>query len=164
EYAFGDIPCLLEGKAAPANLGEAVADEGVIVAPQPLTAFASNDQQHDPLAGGLDLPDLPARLAQDRGIKSASETPIRSGDADEMGLVLAGAYEQRGGAPGRAAIRPAREASTRSIRSAKGRAASTCSTARRSREAATTFIAEVIFWVDLTLRIRSRKSFRLGMG
>src|SRR5215813_9053284 len=69
-----------------------------------------------------------------------------------------------GGAPGRAAIRPAREASTRSIRSAKGRAASTCSTARRSLEAATTFIAEVIFWVDLTLRIRIRKDLRLGTG
>src|SRR5271165_334403 len=68
-----------------------------------------------------------------------------------------------GGAPGRPAIRLAREPSTRSIRCAYGRAASTCSTARRSLEAATTFIAEVIFWVDLTLRMRLRRSFRLGI-
>src|SRR6516165_5626324 len=67
-----------------------------------------------------------------------------------------------GGAPAKPVMRPASEASTRSMRSAYGRAASTRSTARRSLEAATTFIAEVIFWVDLTLRMRLRRAFRLG--
>jgi len=35
--------------------------------------------------------------------------------------------------------------------------------ARRSREAATSFIAAVIFLVEATLRMRTRRSFRLGM-
>ena len=50
------------------------------------------------------------------------------------------------------------------IRSANGRDASACSCARRSLEAATSFMALVIFCVCLTLPMRLRRSFRLGMG
>src|SRR5678815_1113554 len=39
-----------------------------------------------------------------------------------------------------------------------------CSWARRSLAAATIFMALVIFCVDWTLRIRSRKDLRLGIG
>src|SRR6516165_7496505 len=39
-----------------------------------------------------------------------------------------------------------------------------CSWARRSLAAATIFMALVIFCVDWTLRILSRKDFRLGIG
>src|SRR4051812_6879343 len=69
-----------------------------------------------------------------------------------------------GGAPGIPAMRPASEPSTRSIRVAYGRAASACSCARRRREAATIFIAAVIFCVERTLRMRFRRSFRLAIG
>src|SRR5690606_36075586 len=68
-----------------------------------------------------------------------------------------------GGATSRPAAPAASEASIRSIRSAKGRAASACSWARRSFAAATIFMAEVIFCVDLTLLIRFRRSLRLAM-
>jgi hypothetical protein len=36
--------------------------------------------------------------------------------------------------------------------------------ARRNREAATIFIAPVICWVDRTLRMRFRRSFKLGIA
>jgi hypothetical protein len=52
----------------------------------------------------------------------------------------------------------------RSIRSAYGLAASACCCARRSFDAATIFMAEVIFCVDLTLLMRVRSAFRLGIG
>ncbi|CCG41533.1 hypothetical protein PHAMO_280067 [Magnetospirillum molischianum DSM 120] len=54
--------------------------------------------------------------------------------------------------------------SIRSMRSAKGRAASAAVWARRSLEAATIFMAEVILRVDLTLVILSLRSLRLGMN
>ena len=50
------------------------------------------------------------------------------------------------------------------MRSANGRDASACSCARRSLEAATSFMALVIFCVCLTLPIRLRSSLRLGIG
>ena len=50
------------------------------------------------------------------------------------------------------------------MRSANGRAASACSCARLSLEAATSFIALVIFCVCLTLPIRVRRSLRLGIA
>jgi hypothetical protein len=49
------------------------------------------------------------------------------------------------------------------MRSAYGLEASACSWARRSLAAATIFIAEVIFCVDLTLVMRVLSSLRLGM-
>src|SRR4051812_717965 len=54
--------------------------------------------------------------------------------------------------------------SMRSMRSAYGRAASACACARRSFDAATIFMAEVIFCVDFTLLMRVRSAFRLGMA
>ena len=50
------------------------------------------------------------------------------------------------------------------MRSANGRDASACSCARRSLDAATSFMALVIFCVCLTLPIRLRSSLRLGIG
>jgi hypothetical protein len=49
------------------------------------------------------------------------------------------------------------------MRCANGRAAMTRSCARRRREAAIIFIALVICWVDLTARIRRRRSMSDGM-
>jgi hypothetical protein len=45
-----------------------------------------------------------------------------------------------------------------------GRAASACSWARRSLDAATIFMAEVILRVFFTLLMRTRRSLRLGIG
>src|SRR4029453_4799115 len=59
--------------------------------------------------------------------------------------------------------RVARLFSTRSISLANGRACWMRSCARRSRDAATIFIALVICWVDLTARIRRRISSNEGM-
>src|SRR5262249_55275152 len=67
------------------------------------------------------------------------------------------------GAPSCPAMLAASEPSMRSMRSAYGRAASACSCARRSFAAATIFMADVIFCVDLTLLILMRRSLRLGM-
>ena len=50
------------------------------------------------------------------------------------------------------------------IRSAKGRDASACSCARRSFEAATSFMALVILRVCRTELIRTRMSLRLGIA
>jgi hypothetical protein len=60
--------------------------------------------------------------------------------------------------------RDTRLLSTRSIRCANGRAATTRSCARFRREAAIIFIALVICCVDLTARIRRRRSIRDGMA
>src|SRR5688500_7204987 len=60
--------------------------------------------------------------------------------------------------------RPTRPFSTISIRCANGRAAMTRSWARFRREAAIIFIAFVICCVDLTARIRRRKSISDGMS
>ena len=60
--------------------------------------------------------------------------------------------------------RDARLFNTRSISLANGRACWIRSCARRSREAATIFIALVICCVDLTARIRRRISNKDGMG
>ena len=50
------------------------------------------------------------------------------------------------------------------MRSANGRDASACSCARRSLEAATSFMALVILRVWRTEFIRARMSLRLGIG
>ena len=60
--------------------------------------------------------------------------------------------------------RVTRPLSTASIRCANGRAAMTRSCARLSRDAAIIFIALVICCVDLTARIRRRKSISEGIG
>src|SRR5688572_18790353 len=59
--------------------------------------------------------------------------------------------------------RPTRPFSTISMRWANGRAATTRSCARLRREAAIIFIALVICCVDLTARIRRRRSIREGI-
>ena len=69
-----------------------------------------------------------------------------------------------GGAPSSAATLAARLVSIFAIRSANGRAASACSCARLNLDAATSFIALVIFCVCLTLPIRVRRSLRLGIA
>ncbi len=69
-----------------------------------------------------------------------------------------------GGAPCRSATLAARLASICAMRWANGRAASACSCARLSLEAATSFMALVIFCVCLTLPIRVRRSLRLGIA
>src|SRR5713101_9771339 len=61
-------------------------------------------------------------------------------------------------------IRDIVERNTRASSFAYGRAASAASCARRSRAAATNFIARVICWVFFTERMRRRKSRREGMG
>ena len=68
-----------------------------------------------------------------------------------------------GGAVDVSVTDPASARSIRSIRSAYGREASACCCARRSFDAATIFMAEVIFWVDFTLLMRVRRAFRLGI-
>ena len=50
------------------------------------------------------------------------------------------------------------------IRSAYGWAICACSCARRSLDAATIFMAEVIFFIFRTLPMLLRRSLRLGMG
>jgi hypothetical protein len=67
------------------------------------------------------------------------------------------------GAPAEPESELASELSIRDMRSANGRAASACSCARRSFAAATIFMAEVIFCVDLTLLMRTRSDLRLAM-
>ena len=68
------------------------------------------------------------------------------------------------GASSRSPMTSASEPTMRSMRSEKGRAASAASCARRSLDAATSFIAEVIFWVWRTLLMRTRRSLRLAMA
>jgi hypothetical protein len=67
------------------------------------------------------------------------------------------------GAFGVSPTEAASEFNIRRMRIAYGRAASACCCARRNFDAATIFIADVIFCVDLTLAIRIRSAFKLGM-
>src|SRR4051812_31420244 len=69
-----------------------------------------------------------------------------------------------GAASPRPRAAPARLPSMRAMRSAYGRAASAASCERRSFAAATIFMAEVIFLVDCVEAMRTRRSFKLGMG
>ena len=95
QNALGDVASLVEGDAAPADIGQAIADRAAVVAAQPVAALAADDQQHDPLASRLDLTNPAPCLAQDRGVEAAGETSIRGRNDDQMRFFFAGADEQR---------------------------------------------------------------------
>jgi hypothetical protein len=93
--ALGDVAGLVEGEPAPADFGQAIADQGVVVAPQPIAALAPDDQQQDLLASRLDRTNLPPSFAQDRGVEAARQTAIRGRNDDQMRFLFAGADEQQ---------------------------------------------------------------------
>ena len=66
EDALGDVSGLVERQPAAADLGQAVADQLAVVAPQPVAALAPDNQDQDLLARRFELADLPPGLAQDR--------------------------------------------------------------------------------------------------
>ena len=135
-----------------------------IVAAQAVAPLAADRQDLDRLAGVVELADAAPRLAQDRGVEAAARPRSEVATTIRWVSSLPVPAKQRR-RPGLPAIRPASEAE-HPLHALRHRAApaSACSWARRSREAATIFIAEVIFCVDWTLRMRTRRSLRLGIG
>src|SRR5712672_3881826 len=77
ENSLGDVARLVEGKPAASDLGQAVPNDAAVIAAQAVTAFATDDQEHDPLARRLELADPPPGLAQYRRVEAARETAIR---------------------------------------------------------------------------------------
>ena len=142
---------------------EELDDQVALVAAQHVTALPADDDQLDLLALAQQLLDAAPRAAHDRAVEAAAQAAIGGGDDQQVHLVLAGAGQQR------RRVGQARHAGgqvvqhRRSCAAANGRDASACSCARRSLEAATSFIALVILRVWRTELIRARMSLRLGI-
>ena len=128
-----------------------------------IVAFAADAKEPDILAlGDKRVGTLPGE-PDDRGVERAAQAAFGGADKEKLHPVRAGAASSRG-APSRPLTDAAILPSTFSMRSAKGRAASAATGARRSFEAATICMALVIFCVALVAAMRFRRSFRLGIS
>ena len=133
------------------------------IAAKLLGALAPDAENLDFLALGKQRIGALARQPHDGRIERPAQAAFAGAHQQQMRLVVAGAGEQ----PRRGANWPtpmtAMLPSTRSMRSANGRAASAAACARRSFEAATICIALVIFCVALVAAMRTRMSLREAM-
>src|SRR6185437_11942695 len=73
---LADFPRLAIGEALAADFDETVDDQLGVVATQAIAPLPADRHDPDGLAGGLQLADLAARLAQDGRIEAASEAAI----------------------------------------------------------------------------------------
>ena len=119
-------------------------------------ALAADAEDLDRLALGRQLADQLPRLAHDRRVEAAAKAAVGGRDDQKVHVVLARAGQQRRRALGLPLPSPRRDRAQHALHALGDRGARPrpASCARRSLAAATIFMAEVIFCVDLTLLIR----------
>jgi hypothetical protein len=86
----------LEGQCRPVHLLHGLDDQAAEIAAQQVAALAADAEQLHRLALGHQRPDHPIpRVARDRAVEGAAQSAVGGGHHDQMGILPAGAGEQR---------------------------------------------------------------------